>query len=116
MRGESKRPGCSPDMSRSGASRAAPRRWSAPPRLDQRSCSKGRLSDWRPPKHLRILQATSTAMSVFCKPLQYNKRGFDDSSSPSAKIAYAESLSVCLIGPERPRNSAVFRGRLCTLD
>jgi hypothetical protein len=33
----------------------------------------------------RILQATSTAICVICKSLKRRRRGFDDSSSPSAK-------------------------------
>jgi hypothetical protein len=42
----------------------------------------------------RILQATSTAFCVVRKSLKTRQRGFDDSSSPSAKTPYADSLSV----------------------
>jgi hypothetical protein len=41
-------------------------------------------------------------------------RGFE---SRSLRQHVLERKSLCLmIGPERPRNSGVFRGWLCTLD
>ena len=40
----------------------------------------------------RILQSTSTAICVFRKPLKTRRRGFDDSSSPSAKTPLRDIL------------------------
>jgi hypothetical protein len=42
----------------------------------------------------KILQATSTSAGVLCNPLKTRRRGFDDSSSPSAKTSYADTLSI----------------------
>jgi hypothetical protein len=42
----------------------------------------------------RILQSTSTKVCVVRKSLKKARRGFDDSSSPSANTYYADSLSV----------------------
>jgi hypothetical protein len=44
-----------------------------------------------------ILQATSTAICVVCKSLQTRRRGFDESSSPSAKAMRENTLSASQI-------------------
>jgi hypothetical protein len=57
----------------------------------------------------RILQATFTKISVVCKPLKKNERGFDDRTSPSAKTPCRDILFPWVHRGRKPAEYGHFR-------
>jgi hypothetical protein len=56
----------------------------------------------------RILQLTSTRSGVVYNPLERRRRGFDDSSSPSASLVSRDILFVALRAGRNPAESGLF--------
>ena len=60
-------------------------------------------------KTLWILQATSTKICVLRKSLKKARRGFDDSSSPSASLPIRDILYSLLISGRKPAERGLLR-------
>jgi hypothetical protein len=76
--------------------------------------SRDQFTDGLHRSRLTILQTTSTVICVVHKSLKTRKRGFDDSSSPSAKTPVAKFALRLATGALKSRNLEV--SRLVALD